>query len=221
MNNVKKSIGWADFSANPVKGLCLVGCPYCYARRMYKRYHWDKTIRYAPEVFIDLPNKPSRIFVGSTIDLFHPLCSMWNDEILSICRRSPEHTFIFLTKKPENLIKWKFPDNCWVGISITTRDSAWHAKNYLDSIQAKLKFISVEPLLECPDAGLLTLLIPKTQWVICGAQTPYSPKTAPKFEWVTEIIRACDKAKIPVFLKDNLHRVFNTHKLRQDFPGGK
>ena len=40
------------------------------------------------------------------------------------------------------------------------------------------------------------------KWVIIGAQTnPYKP---PKIEWVEEIVEACDKVGIPVFLKDNL-----------------
>ena len=39
-------------------------------------------------------------------------------------------------------------------------------------------------------------------WVILGSQTkPYKP---PRIEWVKEIVRACDKAGVPVFLKDNL-----------------
>ncbi len=42
--------------------------------------------------------------------------------------------------------------------------------------------------------------------VIIGAQTkPYKP---PRVEWVREIVEACDKAGIPVFLKDNLYDLF-------------
>lgn len=26
MNNVKKTIGWCDFTVNPIKGLCKGGC---------------------------------------------------------------------------------------------------------------------------------------------------------------------------------------------------
>ncbi len=76
-------------------------------------------------------------------------------------------------------------------------------------------------------------------WIICGAQTPYSSKTAPRIEWVKEIVEAADKAVIPIFLKDNLRHVFvrteeetnqetfqqtfkwalsDWNKLRQEFP---
>lgn len=43
-------------------------------------------------------------------------------------------------------------------------------------------------------------------WVILGSQT--KPYKSPKIEWVEEIVEACDKAGIPVFLKDNLEPLF-------------
>ena len=79
----------------------------------------------------------------------------------------------------------------------------------------------------------------KQMWVIIGSQTrPYKP---PKIEWVREIVEACDKARIPVFLKDNLkpliksfnekvcneceagdpcHACGAVMKFRQEFPNG-
>jgi len=243
MNNVKKSIGWADYTINPVKGLCPVGCSYCYARRLYDRFKWDKSIRYDPTVFMTLPNKPSRIFVGSTIDLFHPLTSIWNEEILSLCRRNPEHTFIFLTKLPENLPE-KFPDNVWVGVSATNFEQFGIGLMHLiNDIKATVKFFSFEPLLTdiAPDkkyAGynseLMSIDLKNVgiNWVIIGAQSPHSEKTFPKWEWVENIIEACDKVSIPIFLKDNLglpklsceggipfyKQSGGTMKLRQEFP---
>ncbi len=41
-------------------------------------------------------------------------------------------------------------------------------------------------------------------WIIIGQCTPVSIKTQPKIEWIQEIVEAADKAKIDVFLKDNL-----------------
>lgn len=208
MNNVSKTISWCQWTINPVKGLCPVGCSYCYARRMYGRdcnkVFKDKTIRYDPSVFLDLRKaKPGdRIFVGSTIDLFHPLCSTWNDNIIDICRRNPEYTFMFLTKCPQYLPK-EWPDNCWVGVSVTDQQSYEKALRGLSYIGAKVRFMSFEPLLKPVDIlgadfkGLLHL-------VIIGLQTPYSKKTAPRIEWVKEIVEAADKAKIPVFLKNSL-----------------
>src|SRR5450759_2335951 len=74
----KTKIEWTDYSINPVKGLCPMDCkdksgkPYCYARRMYKRYHWGETIRYDDMAWQSgsfIP-KGSKVFVGSTMELF-------------------------------------------------------------------------------------------------------------------------------------------------------
>lgn len=232
MNNVEKSIGWAKWTINPVKGLCPVGCSYCYARRLYGRNCNDvfknKTIRYDPSVFLDLYKaKPGdRVFVGSTIDLFHPLCSTWNDEIFSICRRTEELTFIFLTKQPQNLINWSpFPQNCYIGVSVTNQDMYNNAIKYLSQVEANVKFLSFEPLLSRINNDIMSRLVDVgIDWVIIGAQTPYSKKTAPQISWVQEILVACHNTNIPVFMKNNLQPVIDHDslwagwKLRHEFP---
>ena len=237
MNNVKKTIGWADYSVNPVKGKCPVGCSYCYARRLYDRHlngiFKDPSIRYDPSVFFDTVPDGNRIFVGSTIDLFHPRCSLWNDEIIDYCARDTKNTFIFLTKCPQNLPR-EWPDNCWVGVSATDERSYAQRLASLIGVDVSVKFISFEPLLGKVDGMLLRNTLPAVNWVIIGAQTPYSVKTTPKIEWVKEIVEAADKTGVPVFLKDNLRPLilgddktfYNSSfvadiancKLRQEFP---
>lgn len=66
----KTKIEWCDFTINPIKGICKNDCWYCYAKKMYKRFGWDTHIRQDYLVFSNMPKKPSRIFVGSTHDLF-------------------------------------------------------------------------------------------------------------------------------------------------------
>ena len=234
----KTKIEWCDYTINPVKGLCPMACSYCYARRMYKRFHWDPTIRYECLSPMPNPKKPSRIFVGSTIDLFHDLTNQFLPDILSSVSLFPEHTFIFLTKCPQNLPK-EFPDNCWVGQSLTCGESDWvyfYQKLYeFEKIKAAVKFISFEPLLGHPDLPNIPYLARAFKdcginWLIIGQQTPIRKETTPKIEWVKEIVEAAIKAKIPVFLKDNLKPlvfadpslvdVFTNHffELRQEFP---
>jgi protein gp37 len=230
MNNVKKSIGWAAWTLNPVKGLCPMPCEYCYAKRFYQRgcnaTFKDKTIRYDPSVFIDLYKaKPGdRIFVGSTIELFHPRTNMWNDEIINYCARTKDMTFIFLTKCPQNLPK-EWPDNCWVGVSVTDELQLAHYNltTNLADVKANVKFISFEPIHgKILEPYLLDLLLKLNgiSWVIIGAQTPYSPKTAPKIEWISEIEASCKNASIPYFEKDNLKPLLN-RDLIQQFPMAK
>lgn len=209
----KTKIEWCDYTINPVKGLCPVACSYCYARRLYDRFKWEPKIRLELDVFQPLRNvkEPSRVFVGSTMELFGDWIKReWMMDILSLCEsyKRAGHTFLFLTKRPENLITWSpFPDNAWVGVTATGLQMFNKAMYNLQKIQAKVKYISFEPLLEqtnMHDNWLTLWGKPIVNWFIIGQQTPVSPKTQPKIEWVREIVEAADKARIPVFLKNNL-----------------
>ncbi len=51
--------------------------------------------------------------------------------------------------------------------------------------------------------------------VILGSQT--KPTVMPKIEWVREIVSACDKVKLPIFMKDNLRPIWYNN-LRQEMP---
>ncbi len=226
----KTKIEWTDYTINPVKGLCPMACSYCYARRMYKRFKWNPEITYCDDIFMyGLGGKPGdKYFVGSTIELFGDWVEDWMMELVFDWVKSyPQRTFIFLTKLPENLSKWNpFPDNCWVGTSIT--HDGIGSKNYgctgaipsLEDVKAKVKFISFEPLLSPVRFKWYTGFV---DWVIVGAQTPYNKKTAPQKEWVDEIVDAADEAHIPVFLKENLRPVLkavygDNLPMRQEFP---
>lgn len=54
-------------------------------------------------------------------------------------------------------------------------------------------------------------------WVIVGRLSGYGHKYNPKIEWVEEIVKAADKAGIPVFQKDNLKPLLEDN-LRQELP---
>ena len=213
---VKNQDGTQGYTINPVKGLCPVGCPYCYARRMYKRFKWDETIRFDEYGFTSpLVLDGSKVFVGSTMELFGDwIKPEWMKRILNHCKANSGVTFIFLTKRPENLAKWSpFPDNCWVGVSATNKMAYIKATGYLFDIEAKVKFISFEPLLTQIPLHITALENSNLNWLLIGQQTPISVRTTPKIEWIKEIVDAADKAGIPVFLKDNLRPLFFTEEI--------
>ncbi len=201
MNRTK--IEWCDYTMNPVKGLCPMACPYCYARAMYKRFKWNPEIRFVKER-ITMPAKVSSIFVGSTIELFGDwIKDEWLKETFNQCERWQEHTFIFLTKQPQNLIKWSpFPENCWVGVTATNQDMFERGIYHIRQIKAKVIFMSFEPLMERIKS--IHVGVGELGWLIIGQQTPISAKTQPKIGWIQEIVEAADKAGSLVFLKDNL-----------------
>ena len=223
-------IEWTNFSINPIKGLCPMDCkdlegkPYCYARRMYKRFRWNPEIRYIGDgkFFDELQKIPrikgTRIFIGSTIELFGDwLKSDWFDGILEVISLFPFFTFIFLTKCPQNLSLWSpYPSNVYIGVSVTNQAMHNEAIVALSAIQAKVKFISYEPLLSEIEAKYAYDLS-ELQWVIIGRCTPPSAKTAPKIEWIKEIEDACKKRNIPYFEKNNLKTLLG-RDLIQNYP---
>ena len=214
-------IDWADYSLNPVKGLCPMGCTYCYARRLYKRFKWDETIKWNGETWLDFytyiqkQKEPCKIFVGSTMELFGEwIKPEWLKSIFMAVNEFPQHTFIFLTKRPENLIKWSpFPPNVWVGVSATCMYPAFLATEKLRLVKAKVKFLSCEPLQSSISLTSQELIGAGINWILIGQQTPVRPSTQPRIEWIKEIVEAADMAKVPVFLKDNLNPLLITNNL--------
>jgi len=188
----KTRIEWTDYSLNPIKGLCPVDCrdsdgkSYCYARRLYKRFGWNETIRFEPEVMLDASAviKPSRFFVGSTMELFGPWVEQeWIRKILFMCAKEEHHTFLFLTKRPGELKKYNpWPDNCWVGTTVTNLQDIDRIKA-LQYADAKVRFVSFEPLQEWLSPNLRYV-----QWAIVGQRTPVR-KSIP-IEWVWGIVTA-------------------------------
>ena len=162
------------------------------------------------------------IFVCNMCEFFGDWIPInWQREIFKVIKANPQHRFYFLSKLPWNMARFSpFPDNCWIGATVCDKQTAFNAWWYYfrGAVNAKLKFISFEPLLdemmEVP-APLGGSIIPKADWIIIGSQTkPYNP---PKKEWVQAIVECADKAGKPVFLKDNLKPLLGDN-LRQELP---
>jgi len=228
-------IEWCDATINPVKGLCpmdcrdVQGCEYCYARRMYQRFKWNPEIRYDPDAFTGLPSKPARVFIGSTMELFGDWVNRgWMHMTFAKILARPQHTFLFLTKRPEALSQWiPFPENAWAGVTVTTQADILNAVNQLmDHRIAQTQFLSIEPLLHWDTSHWIHplhmhLSKQDIDWIIIGQQTPVRKATMPKVEWIREIVQAADRAGIPVFLKDNLAPVLRGHsEFWEDIPQG-
>lgn len=208
--------GFSIIGGRPVT---LAGCGYLYEKQLndpfYPRW-WPerlKEIYHLGKGQFGMAIISKGIFLDDMSDWMADYWPReWTELELQAMRDNPQHRFYTLTKQPQNLPAWSpFPDNCWVGVTVTNFQIFARAMNYLSEIKAKVKFISFEPLLEqitSDEAGkycfayLVEDLKHYLNWLIIGSQTkPYKP---PKIEWVEEIVRAADRAGIPVFLKDNL-----------------
>jgi len=208
MNNVKKTIGWCDFTVNPIKGLCKGGCSYCYAINMYKRFpkRLDPTIRFIPDVIDEAAKlkKPSKIFICSTHDIMGDwIPDEWIETIIDKVKKYPQHTFQFLSKYATRYHKYIFPSNCWLGETCTKRVVR------STPVTGHTNYISFEPL------HGQAFLQAGYDWIIIGAQTnPYVP---PKRDWIEHLISWAGVFGIPIFMKSNLEKVW-PDKLIQEFP---
>jgi protein gp37 len=204
---------WGIFSGcnNWRNGLCGGGGDEfnCWAKSIATRFRqlypngFEPT--FYPEAILSplYLKKPSRIGVG------------WVGDVIGYCRKvsersmiyqtimqCPWHTFFFLTKNTEMLPQWSpFPSNCFVGITVTADGDMTKAYQGLSQIEARVKYISCEPLL-----GAISMkshrILEVINWVIIGAQT--KPLKLPNPAWVREIITAANEANIPIFIKDNI-----------------
>jgi len=126
----------------------------------------------------------------------------WIEAIIQVAEDNPQHIFMFLTKNPARYRQFSFPENCWLGTTVTSyRDQhrildlpRWEENG------RTLNFVSFEPLLD--EVCLGSWVWGYIDWIIIGAQTnPYKP---PRPEWVSSLIEGARMAGVAVFLKDNL-----------------
>jgi len=198
----KTKIEWCDYTVNPIKGLCKYACPYCYARKMYKRFHWNEEVRLDMRALDSIAKikEPSRIFLCSTHDLFGDWISdKWIFDIITQIQSS-QHTFLLLTKNPKRYSDFTFRKNFWLGQTVVNME------DYKLVTNDNIKFVSFEPLLN-EDIGNYRL---PADWYIIGGLTPKPKHTNLA---VDKILSQASYFGIPVFIKDNAHY----HKIRKEF----
>jgi len=169
-----------------------------------------------------------RVFCASLADVFdNQVPAAWRDDLWALIAETPSLDWLLLTKRPQNIRKmlpgscveqlvgcdlppWPW-SNVWLG---TTVENEWEAVRrlpYLLDAQARVRFLSMEPLLEpinlaraveaaggtfWPQPGRS----PDLHWVIVGGETgggarPMDPS------WARAIQIQCQVAGIPFFLK--------------------
>ena len=197
---------------NPVTGCTKVsqGCKHCYAERMAKRltamgaerYRNGFSVTLHPDL-VDIPRGwrlPRVVFVSSMSDLFHddiPLAYI--QRVFATMRDCPRHTFQVLTKRSERLAELAphlpWPENVWMGVSVEDA-RVLHRVADLQSVPAKVRFLSLEPLI----GPLESLPLDGIHWVIVGGES--GPQARPMRKgWVKDILRQCRAAKVPFFFK--------------------
>jgi len=205
-------IEWTEATWNPVTGCDKVspGCAHCYAERMAKRLRGMGQANYAhgfeltlqPKM-LDLPlrwRRPRRIFVNSMSDMFHPDVPLpFIRSAFDVMRRADWHEYQILTKRSERLLeldrKIPWAPHIWMGVSVENARFV-HRIDHLRATGARVKFLSLEPLL----GPLRSLDLRGIHWVIVGGES--GPRARPmERAWVMEILEQCRAAGVAFFFK--------------------
>jgi protein gp37 len=205
-------IEWTEATWNPSVGCSKVtaGCKNCYAEVMARRLQAMGTAGYENGFeFRILPDrltqpmsikKPTKFFVNSMSDLFHEEMPFeYLDLIFDTIRETPRHHYQILTKRENILQKYfstrKVPANVWLGVTVEHANTK-HRIDVLRNIEATIRFISIEPLID--DVGELDLK--GIHWVIAGGESGVSARPM-KPEWADNIQKQCAKQKVAFFFK--------------------
>ncbi len=213
----KSKIEWTDATWNPVRGCTKVspGCTHCYAETFAERFRGVPghpfeqgfDLRIVPEKLGEplLWKTPKMIFVNSMSDLFHEgVSDEYIVEIARVMTQANWHTYQVLTKRHnrlKQLLKTKLrfaakSESIWWGVSVENKRYGIPRIDALRKSPARIRFLSIEPLLE--DIGHINL--DGIGWVIVGGES--GPGARPiEVDWVRSIREQCRRAGVRFFFK--------------------
>ncbi len=205
-------IEWTEATWNPVTGCTKVspGCKFCYAERLAHRlqamgqrnYRNGFELTLQPQM-LEHPlrwRKPRTVFVNSMSDLFHQdVPAAYLQQVFEVMKRACWHQYQILTKRSERLLEldpmldWQ--PQIWMGVSVESDDYLFRV-DHLRRTHARIKFLSIEPLL----GSLRKLDLRGIDWVIVGGES--GPGARPlDASWVREIRDRCAAANVHFFFK--------------------
>jgi protein gp37 len=215
--SLNSHIEWTDATWNPVRGCTKIspGCKHCYAETFAERFRGVKghpyeqgfDLRLIPEKLTEplLWRSPKLVFVNSMSDLFHE--DVPDEYIEMVCRvmaTAKWHTFQVLTKRSERLRdllggRLRFAaeqEHIWWGVSVENKKHGLPRIPDLQATPARVRFLSVEPLLE----NLGRFGLSGISWTIVGGES--GPGARPmREEWVLAIRDLCSASRVPFFFK--------------------
>lgn len=206
-------IEWTEQTWNPTIGCTKLsaGCKNCYAEGMAKRlqamgtpgYERGFALQMLPQRLNDplKRSKPTIYFVNSMSDLFHDrIPDEYIEKVFLTIAQTPHHTYQILTKRGARMARYfktrSVPDNAWMGVSVENRRHGVPRIDHLRQVPARVRFLSVEPMLE--DVGQLDLT--GIHWVIVGGES--GPKARPMKEaWADSVRLQCEEQRVAFFFK--------------------
>lgn len=215
--SANSKIEWTNATWNPVRGCTKIsaGCTHCYAETFAERFRGVPGHPFEQGFDLRLVLEklaqplawqvPKMIFANSMSDLFHK--EVPDDYVVAVTRvmmRASWHIFQVLTKRSDRmaeLLKTKLrfasqQPHIWWGVSVENITHGLPRISHLQSAPAKVRFLSIEPLLEC----LGPLDLSGISWVIVGGESGARARPM-KADWVRDIRDQCAGAVVSFFFK--------------------
>jgi protein gp37 len=166
----RTAIEWCDHTFNPWIGCTEVSaaCDHCYARILAERYGWAKWGAGMPRHKTSLNtwmqprtwNRKAqkagvrrRVFCASLADVFDvEVPDAWRLDLMQLIHATPALDWLLLTKRPKVMAEFfqrqPMPANVWAGTTVESQKMADLRIPELLKVPARVRFLSVEPLLE-------------------------------------------------------------------------
>jgi protein gp37 len=230
---VKNSgIQWTTHTFNPWIGCHKVspGCKHCYAEAQDKRWkkgrwglkaprdltspsYWKQPARWNAEAAA--AGRRDRVFCASLADVFEDREELvpWRLRLFELIKGTPALDWLLLTKRPENIDRlWPYRDegpgfirwpNIWLGTTVEDQEHAELRVRKLASVPAKVRFLSVEPMLGPIDLDRCGIAAQFMHWIICGGESSQGGAKARPFDadWARDLMAQARARRIPFFMK--------------------
>ncbi len=205
-------IAWTNHTFNPWIGCTKVspGCANCYAERQNNHRKWvtswngvrrrTTAANWKNPVLWDKEAEKSGertfVFCASLADVFDKeVPGEWRIDLFDLIKRTPNLTWLILTKREQDMHLGGYSDNVWLGVTAENQEMWDKRVPLLLSSGAKKKFVSVEPML-----GPITTYGARPDWVIVGGESGSNARPTDSI-WADNLHDECQSAKIPFFFK--------------------
>ncbi|MFP3428775.1 phage Gp37/Gp68 family protein [Paraburkholderia sp. SIMBA_061] len=202
-------------------------------RRRTSPANWRKPLKWNREagVFYAQHRRRQRVFCASLADVFeNAVDRQWRVDLFNLIEDTPNLDWLLLTKRIGNVLPMleetaerrfdldrlhapQLPDNVWLGATVVNQEEADRDIPKLLSIPARVRFLSMEPLLGAVDLRLESrndiarwdglgrdLPLRRIDWVIVGGESGRDARPMHP-EWARDVRDQCEEAGVPFLFK--------------------
>lgn len=204
-------------------------------RRRTSEANWRQPLKWNAQA--EREGRRYRVFCASLADVFdNQVPAEWRADLFWLINQTPHLNWLLLTKRIGNAAsmirdahvtidptgEWPLPlPNVWLGATVVNQDEADRDIPKLLALPARVRFLSIEPMLgpidlcrcwldglaecgagcECPPAGS------RLHWVICGSESGRHARRDPAMvDWVRALKNQCTSAGVAFMWKQDAER---------------